>query len=761
MMHQYLKKSLSVLVALMLVFAFSLPATAFAAKPEVQVDNHTAAGEQKTLTQIRIDDVDAPQAGTPLDDKAQVSSAEGETWEIPVLWMGDDLNLATEAVEGRGYLPVLVFFVPQDCTVEGGTFTVTMSDSLTKLFGNEDAISVYDSNNGVTYILPASLRDLFATARAQTHEYNKTEPADDRASEQSGSASEPASDQADEQETEEPSDDVDGQELIKIHCGEKVRASFSDEDLEWLLDLVMSKLEPQAVNLLISKFPAFNAAAAQQQIGREIGFYVYYKNGDKDGIPEHESAAEALAYVNADSVMKDGALAYCYMIGLDVDDLVALDKDDNPIRNAATGKFSLMRTGKSLETLNNTIVHELFHAFMDDYNRTGMLGAKNLQDGYTPGDKFVNDAQKELFLTLRYPKWFIEGTASAVENVYQYRYDDFQKLREKLDGDRGELADSFTRDALLFYYANLQPSFMLECAPNIGSSSDRAAYSSGYLATLYLSQLAAQKDPTIGSAKNADGSLSSENLRLGLNSILERLHNGETFDAVIKDISTVGNSSPMYVSANDFEKRFIKGVDKGNDEYSGDNASLAFTLDFLNYMLSIEKTPGRVNKPNGSILFDFSADFSEPLDPTKDTTSAFYRIINANTFTPSTVPGTVAFVSGGKSAPNTAMTASEAPMPMAAKAKSGKAADNHATAGQNTVTTVQSTAPRGTTPKTEDPNKDTQVKAALEMAPVIETPRDSNPDAELLETEPAIVAQNEENREAMPCETALTAETPE
>ena len=181
-----------------------------------------------------------------------------------------------------------------------------------------------------------------------------------------------------------------------------------------------------------------------------------------------------------------------------------IDEDEDPIRNATTGKLSLVRGGTPLETLCNTVVHELFHAFMDDYNRTGMLGAKSVQEGYTPDNKFANGAQEERYDTLHFPTWFMEGAASAMENVYQYRYEDFQKLREKT---LGNFEDAFTRDTLLNNYQDLLSSYDLELSTGSVSGAAQGNYVTGYLAMLYLSELAAQKDPAIGSAKSSDGIL--------------------------------------------------------------------------------------------------------------------------------------------------------------------------------------------------------------------------------------------------------------
>ena len=134
----------------------------------MQVENHASANEQATVSNISIDGVDAPVVGTALDDTATVSTAEGETWDIPVLWIDNNLQLATLAEQDKTYLPALAFFVPQHLSVQGDSYTVTLSESLTKLFGTLEVISVYDAKTGITYILPATLKDYFTSAPAST-----------------------------------------------------------------------------------------------------------------------------------------------------------------------------------------------------------------------------------------------------------------------------------------------------------------------------------------------------------------------------------------------------------------------------------------------------------------------------------------------------------------------------------------------------------------------------------------------------------------
>jgi len=259
------KRILSLVLTLALVLPALSPVVAWAAETEVEVENHTISQGQKEVSGLTIDEVDEPKAGEPLDDKAVVRTAEEDTWEIPVLWVSDDLELSTQAEEGSTYLPALAFFVPQDYALAGDNVTVTLSESLTKLFAGKEVISVYDAETGITYILPASLRYFFVASQDQNS----------------------AGEVAYETSAAEEANTGDRRSLVDIYCAQTARDALSDDDLEYLLDLVLTKLQPQAVELLLEKFPAFRAAADQGQIGREIGLYVYYEKGDSDGKPEH------------------------------------------------------------------------------------------------------------------------------------------------------------------------------------------------------------------------------------------------------------------------------------------------------------------------------------------------------------------------------------------------------------------------------------------------------------------------------------------
>ncbi len=713
-------KIASMVFAIVMALAFAMPASAAAEQLEVNVESHTNANGLETLSGLAIDGVDAPNPGTPLDDKALVSSNERAEWEIPVLWVADNLELSTEAQEGRSYLPALVFYLPQGYASAENEFTVTLSDSLTELFGGSEVVSVYDARTGITYIVPASLRDFFTSAQR------------DAVGEQSDWG------QTTSESSEAPSAS-DNRSLIDIYCAQTARDAFTDEDLEFILDLILNKLEPQAVELLLDSFPAFRAAADQGQIGREIGLYVYYEAGDKDGIAEHEVAPSgALAYVASSPVVDGDSVKFCYMIGVDLSSLVLVDDDDSPVRSSTTGKFVLVREGENMITLENTIVHEMFHAVMDDYNRTGMLGATDIRNAITDEKgNYPTQELKDLHEAISFPRWFVEGSASSVENVYDFRNSMFKMLRAEQGSDT-KFTDYYNADGLLYNYLNATSDkkslyFDLEFSDGYDENgnvvdTDQSRYVSGYLATLYLSELAAKK--TMGSAiKETEDTvaISSERLRAGLNSILERMHNGETMDQVVSDISPVdANGKKLYSDTNDFEAKFIKGAGAKTAtsvNYSGDNASIEFVTTFLNYLVAIENTMGQDKKPAGSILMDFGTELDSPLYGTKDSHSDFFQIVESNELVESTVPNEVALAGGGKSESGTAGNSGDAAK-LAAKAASNDCEVATAEASVEQAGNVTSDA------QTMDAASDTQAKSENPEVQVEEANYDEQPTEE-------------------------------
>lgn len=165
-MHHFwddFKKRWIAILAIAICASMLAQVSSYAAEREVSIDNHTnSQASGKTVSGITIAGLTRPRAGESLDQRADVTTVENAKWEIPVLWVDNEHNICVNAVEGNTYLPVLMYSVPDEYEIEGATYTITLSDDLTELFGTEEVISYYNVSTGTTYILPASLRDLFA-----------------------------------------------------------------------------------------------------------------------------------------------------------------------------------------------------------------------------------------------------------------------------------------------------------------------------------------------------------------------------------------------------------------------------------------------------------------------------------------------------------------------------------------------------------------------------------------------------------------------
>ena len=203
-------------------------------------------------------------------------------------------------------------------------------------------------------------------------------------------------------------------------------------------------------------------------------------------------------------------------------------------------------------SLEHTLVHEFTHAFMTDYNRAGMLGDNSPEYSFYRGDQNYKNMHMDYYDLLIFPSWFIEGTASTTDDFYLSQYVNFSDLAE-ISNNRERY--TYTMDSVLSVFTDGSREYWLNSTTNVGT------YLTGSLACLYLYELMARTDETIGSAfeKNEEGKLyiNTDKLRMGFCRILECLHNGETLDELITRIS-----HGAYADTADYENTFIKGSDR-------------------------------------------------------------------------------------------------------------------------------------------------------------------------------------------------------
>ena len=504
------KTILSLVLVLMLAFAAAAAVPAFA--------DEAGQSGMKELTGLVLKDVDAPIVGRPLDQTATVASAEGVSWEIPVVWIDQNGNEATIAEAGKGYLPTFAFFVPEGYTVkadENGVFAIKLPAFLENLLGSNNLLFAVDKDAGITYIT-------FNLDKVKViYSYN---PAYDNTG-SSGTSSTPEIDKE-----------------VELHCSKKAIESIGENNLKDLVYLIKNVIEPRAVAALLDGFPAFAEGAEKGEIGTKIGLYIYNENVESRA-DDNRNKDGALAYVGG---AYDDEGVYFYRFCVNAASLYELkDGEMVPIES-------------EFVTLENTITHEFMHAMMDDYVRTGMASVH-----YDP-----SDSEKDWN---RFPGWFCEGSATAIENGFQFGEDTFNKAKAA-DG-------KFTTESISTSFRGENNQYHFD-RDETGTPSAKGNYGAGSLAIIYLSKLVAQSE--------ADGNtITSAEVRDGLNTILKELHNGTPLDTIIKNTGA-------YTGIHDFEAKFLGTEDP----------STVFVAEFLN---RLDAVGGEGERATGSILLDFDS----------------------------------------------------------------------------------------------------------------------------------------------------------
>ena len=584
------------------------------------------------LSGFRIIDLDKPVAGKTLDFKARVRTNENVTWEIPVIWTDEEGHTAYTAQPGKTYYPNFAFYIPDGYSIDAkalaGKLLVRLPDFLMQQFGESSVLFATDAGLGITYITFAQAVAAAAEKRSETSnaaispapvstaQTSSSTDSADRGSDGDRPAPAPAPDPA-------PAPVVPISETVRIHCSQDIIDKYSNcpEVLEDLVTLIKNKLEPQAVNHLKNSFGAYYYAE-DNAFGQNIGLYIYNKTGEIDGTTP---PADALAFVSARYFKEDGADVFKYLVAIDTDSFMKC--------NETTGVWEYVEREKV--NLDNTIVHEMMHAYMDDYTRCGMLEDRDY-----------------------FPAWFTEGMAVTTENVYQFRSYGLQSmgLVDTKDYDKtleryADPVEYNTTSVWQRYTADLTGNDRYDLKYSNDEKNGCSAYVSGYLAVVYLGYLAAVHD---GECTVTNNYVDTDAIRDGLSTILKMIHDGWSLDSVVRYISTpnsVSDNEATYTNnittwyngvtgseeregTDGFQYMFIKGTDEANPSIytiaSGDTerevlGSLAFTTTFLSYLEHCSSPGDSSNLANGSVLRQ-NQNYQSPLNWNDEPESAIYVI---------------------------------------------------------------------------------------------------------------------------------------
>ncbi len=388
-----------------------------------------------------------------------------------------------------------------------------------------------------------------------------------------------------------------------------LKDAVSEDDLLYLTDLFVRKIEPQTVQLLMEKIPPFQEAAERGNISEKIGIYFYDKNVDTYD-PEHDLICEGLSS-KLIRTEEEGEKILGNIIRIDLSGL---------LRNGVGGKKRILREDPEKDRIVTLLVHELVHAFMIDYNRAGMLGT-GIPELY---EKVFDDPATDILFhsisrLLLFPEWFREGIACAIAGNYGLNADILNELSVDPDAE-----------VLTFTAKSVYENYLMHDDYAITSESFYGSYCTSIPAVLYLCELYAKKCGET-SVREEEGrkEINPGILRNYLSPILERLHDGETLDFVIADVS-----DGFYKNTDDYAARFIRGTaDPDHDIYSGmDTGSAQFTADLLGYFEWLKEENGKT--VDGSILSGSGFDLEDVIYIYKDSDADFYRLTNSGTYEP-------------------------------------------------------------------------------------------------------------------------------
>ncbi len=607
-------------------------------------------GRTRFVKSLAITNLAMPKNGSLLDEAATVVTDDGYSWDIPVIWVnkdGDIIHVAIEIDDIVKSYPVFVFYMPEGCTLvlgENTGYDIQMPDFVVDMMRNNGVTTLSMPEGGVTYIsavLPevtgfklnvpdSSVDEAASETEVETRKhsdsdehYNEPDPVNPDPEKPADpepvnpepdpepEPSEPYLTPATDNDSTPPATnltDEENQQLVEAHCDENVINKIGVDKLAALVNWVKNTLEPEAANLLTSKFPAFKEAAMKGELGKDLGLYVYYDTYyDEDGKTQEKSRSLASVDVLSDS---SGSIRY----------RLSVNAGGFYEQNPETGEYEF-NADDAYSNLDNTLIHEMMHAFMSDYTRTGMTGWE-----YDKSDGTYDLAAED---ELKYPKWFSEGVASTVENMFQYWRDEYYQYYND---------DKKT----VFSEAVMKQSYKNNPEHKLNGSDVESDYITGYLACMYLSYMRAKqynKEAITGSLEKGNLRVDSSVILGGLNSILEDLHNGKTLDEIIASASKV-NGKSLYKDTQDFESKFII-----ND--TTDEQSVKFCTNLLNYL---HQSSTDKKTANGSLLIDFADTNKTQLNKglLKNKQKA-YAITDDSEYASSTVNKKAALKSGGTS----------------------------------------------------------------------------------------------------------------
>ncbi len=251
-----------------------------------------------------------------------------------------------------------------------------------------------------------------------------------------------------------------------------------------IANTLQTSIVPQIVSAITEKYTAFNYLTGSS-IG--IGLNLYSEAGSS----VLASVTVGTGYTTIDGKNETDFLTYKLSVNV-----------------AAVGDLSVEANRNALE---QTIAHEMIHAFMDEATTVGMTGIS--PDSASDANKF--------------PSWFVEGMAQTASGPGNWT--------------RGASLGLTASSTAAEIQAALSGS-----STKLGSGTSASEYGTGYLACMYLGYLAAGAD-----ADMTDSTAAAADITQGVSTILSKLINGASLKDVINEVtgySTIGEFENYFAS---------------------------------------------------------------------------------------------------------------------------------------------------------------------------------------------------------------------
>ncbi len=296
-------KKLSVMMSAALIGFNFLTVSASAADPSVVVSGSQDFKSTEGTTIVsapRITDLEKPKAGRNLDQEAIVRTNDGVSWNIPVIWLDENAETATICEAGKEYLPIFVFYLPKGIAISGENgYSIRLPEFVRDIYGQDDIISVVNPQVGVIYITSAKLaeadfQNMSVSNMEKSIAFSEASIANTYISYSNALSSELSDPEPywNNQSVDiEPglslssivnSGSQSTVDLVATHCTSRAIQKIGKDNLDNLVHLVRDVIEPQAVYQLSTKFESFSKAAADGELGKNIGLYIYSSSADGD-----------------------------------------------------------------------------------------------------------------------------------------------------------------------------------------------------------------------------------------------------------------------------------------------------------------------------------------------------------------------------------------------------------------------------------------------------------------------------------------------